>query len=136
MTSSDTPYWWAVTLVADPKILEQNEMEKMTANGAKDRSSFSRRAQFCGFSGSWGPFQVTSSNFDTGSFGGEAVPGVEAPSGTAIRLTWTPCSRLCAFAGSKPDETIVGEMKKSGIVTIQVLMKILFGPFSTLVIGN
>ena len=81
-----------MTVVADPKILEQNEMEKMTANGAVERSSFFWRGQFCGFSGSLGPSHVTRSReveITSGSLGGDCVPGVKTPFGRAIKLTWT-----------------------------------------------
>lgn len=75
----------AVISAAAPKTLDANAMAKITVNAAEERRSFVRRGQFCGFSGSLGPVQVTISKHDSGSFCGVFVPlGVSMLSGVAM----------------------------------------------------
>jgi hypothetical protein len=59
ITSSDTPYSLAVMLDEEPKMLDAKAIEKITTRGAADLRNFVDRDQFCGFSVSLGPSQVT-----------------------------------------------------------------------------
>lgn len=94
MTSWEMAYSRAVTPVAAPKTLDANEIEKITANGAEDRRSLVRSGQFCGLSGSSGPFHSTSSKAVV-SGGVETPFGVETPGRGFNR---TSSTRLFTFA--------------------------------------
>jgi hypothetical protein len=96
ITSGETLYSRAVISAEAPKMLDANEMAKTTAIGAEDRIIFLRNGQFCGFSGSSFPFQVT--RHRSVDCDGVLVPlGIEL-SAKGMRLTVALSVLDCCFS--------------------------------------